>query len=77
MGNSKFAFTSNNFKLIALGILLIILGFVLMSGSATSEQVFQNDIFSVRRIGVAPIVSLAGFIIVGIGILVHPKKKNK
>lgn len=76
MENPKFAFTRRNFILIAIGILLIILGFVLMGGSATNEQVFQEDIFSVRRIRVAPVVSLIGFIVVGIGILVRPKKNN-
>ncbi|MFA6830866.1 MAG: DUF3098 domain-containing protein [Bacteroidaceae bacterium] len=72
MENSKFAFTRRNFILIAIGILLVIIGFLLMSGSATTQEVFQEDIFSVRRIRVAPMVSLAGFIVVGIGILVRP-----
>ncbi len=76
MENSKLAFTRRNFLIIAVGILIIIFGFLLMGGSATTEQVFQPDIFSVRRIRVAPIVSLIGFIVVGVGILVRPKKKK-
>lgn len=60
--DSKMALTMKNYALIALGAVVIIIGFVLMAGgtAATAEQ-FNEDIFSFRRITLAPIVVVAGF----------------
>lgn len=54
--------TLRNYLLILTGALVIILGFVLMSGGtkATPEE-FSYDIFSWRRITLAPILVVAGF----------------
>jgi hypothetical protein len=49
--------------------LLIILGYVLMSGSGSTEQSFNPDVFSTRRIVVAPMFCLAGYLLIVIGIL--------
>ena len=46
----KFAFDKTNFILLAIGMAVVILGFILMTGPSSSETVFQADIFSVRRI---------------------------
>ena len=51
----KFAFDKTNFILLAIGMAVVILGFILMTGPSSSETVFQADIFSVRRIKVAPV----------------------
>lgn len=72
----KFAFDKINFILIAVSMLVIILGFVLMTGPVTTETVFEPDIFSARRIKVAPAVSLLGFIFMIYAILRKPKQKN-
>lgn len=48
---------------------LIITGYVLMSGLGSTEQAFNPDIFSTRRIVVAPMVCLAGYLLVVVGIL--------
>ena len=58
----KFAFDKTNFILLAIGMAVVILGFILMTGPSSSETVFQADIFSVRRIKVAPVVCFLGFI---------------
>lgn len=60
--DSKMALTMKNYAMIALGAVIIIVGFVLMAGgtAATAEQ-FNEDIFSFRRITLAPIVVVAGF----------------
>ena len=60
--DSKMALTMKNYALSALGAVIIIVGFVLMAGgtAATAEQ-FNEDIFSFRRITLAPIVVVAGF----------------
>ncbi|CDN32961.1 hypothetical protein BN938_2896 [Mucinivorans hirudinis] len=55
--------TTKNYKLILAGIALIIIGFLLMVGGGSDDpNVFNPEMFSVRRIVIAPIVLLAGFI---------------
>ena len=49
--------------------LLIAAGYVLMYGPGSTEQAFNPDIFSTRRIVVAPIVCLIGYLLVVVGIL--------
>jgi hypothetical protein len=60
------AFTAENYKLLLVGIGIIILGFVLMSGGGSGDpEVFEADvIFSPRRITLAPIVALIGYVFV-------------
>ena len=47
-----------NFILLAVGMVVVIIGFILMSGSGSTNQAYDPDIFSARRIKVAPIVCL-------------------
>lgn len=69
-----FAFGKENFVLIAIAVVLIIIGFVMMSGGgATDSTSFSPEIFSTRRIVVAPIVTILGFAMVVVGILRKPK----
>ncbi len=49
--------------------LLIVTGYLLMSGSGSTEQTFNPDIFSPRRIVVAPMFCLAGYLLMIVGIL--------
>ena len=60
--DNKMPLTMKNYILIAIGAAIIIIGFILMAGgtTATPEQ-FNEDIFSFRRITLAPIVVIAGF----------------
>lgn len=54
--------TMKNYALIAIGAVIIIIGFILMAGgTAASPEQFNDDIFSFRRITLAPIVVIAGF----------------
>ena len=57
-----FAFGRMNFILLGVGMLAVIIGFILMSGGSSSEEAYNPDIFSARRIKVAPLVCLAGFV---------------
>lgn len=57
-----YAFGKMNFILMAVSMLIVIAGFVLMSGSSSDETVFDADIFSVMRIKVAPVVCFVGFV---------------
>lgn len=76
MDRTKFAFDKTNFILLAAGMVVIIIGFLLMSGPGSTETAFEPDIFSVRRIKVAPVVCFAGFIFMIYGILRKPSDKN-
>lgn len=62
MDKRNFAFGRMNFILLAVGMLVVIVGFILMGGSSSTETAYNPDIFSVRRIKVAPIVCLLGFV---------------
>ena len=65
-----------NLILIAVSFVIIIIGFVQMTG-APSGEVFNEDIFSTRRIDIGPMISLFGFIAMLFAIFYRPKKKNK
>lgn len=71
---NKFAFDKVNYILLAIGMAIIIIGFILMSGGGSDEVAFNTDIFSVRRIKVAPAVCFFGFIFMIYGIMHKPKK---
>lgn len=71
----KFAFDKVNFILLAIGMAIVIIGFLLMTGPASSETAFEPDIFSVRRIKVAPAVCLFGFLSMIYAVLRKPKTK--
>ena len=69
-----FAFGKENYLLIAVAIAFIVIGFVLMSGGGSPDGVsFNPEIFSARRIVVAPIVTVFGFALVVAGIMRKPK----
>ena len=57
-----FAFDKTNYVLLAVGMAVVVIGFLLMSGAGSTESTYNPDIFSVRRIKVAPLVCLAGFV---------------
>ena len=75
MDKQKFAFEKTNFILLAVGMAVIIIGFLLMTGPGSTVGYFEPDIFSVRRIKVAPLVCLFGFVFMIYGILRKPKNK--
>ena len=76
MDKKDFAFGRMNFILLAAGMLLVIIGFVLMGGSGSSADAYNVDIFSARRIKVAPLVCLLGFVSM-IYAVVHKPKDEK
>lgn len=76
MSNRDFAFGKENFILIAGAVILIIIGFMLMSGGGSGDESFNPEIFSTRRIVVAPLVTVLGFVGVIVGILRNSKDKT-
>ena len=65
----NFAFTKMNYILLVVGFAIIVAGFILMSGDATTEEAFNPDIVSDTRIKVAPMVCLFGFLFEIVAIL--------
>ena len=73
----KLALGKTNFILIAIGIVIIIAGLLLMTGPSSTETHFELDIFSTRRIVVAPIVCFVGFVFMIYAIMFKPKSKKE
>ena len=71
-----FAFDRINFILLAVGMAIVIIGFILMSGSGTTDEQFNPAIFEARRIKVAPIVCLFGYLFMVYAILRKPRDKK-
>lgn len=76
MEKSKFAFGKTNYILFIIGIVAIVIGFVLMTGPSTTETMFEPDIFSFRRIKLAPTVCFLGFVFMIVSIMIKPKDRN-
>ena len=69
-----FAIGKENFKYIAVGVVVLIIGFLLMSGGKSDDpNVFNPEIFSFRRITLAPIIVVSGFIFIIWAIMKKPK----
>ena len=77
MSQKNIALSRRNLIICGIAIMLIILGFLLMTGpSTTLEHGFEPDNFSARRIKLAPIVVVAGFVLMIVGIL-YPSREKK
>lgn len=73
-GNKGFVFSKENYIMLIAGALTVIIGFILMSGGGSEDpNVFNPEIFSFRRITLAPTVVVIGFAIVMVGIFRKPK----
>lgn len=71
----NFLFGKRNYIIMLIGLGVIALGFILMSGGGSKDpNVFNPDIYSWRRIRLAPALVLIGFAIEIYAILAHPKK---
>ena len=74
---TDFAIGKQNYMYSIIGFAIVILGFLLMSGGGTDNPaVFSQDVFSWRRITLAPFVSLAGFVFIIWAIMKKPAAKE-
>jgi len=72
--SEKFIFEKENYKFMIIGLAVIAIGFILMAGGGSDNpNVFNPEIFSWRRIRLAPTVILIGFAIEVYAILLKPK----
>ncbi|MGM9702966.1 MAG: DUF3098 domain-containing protein [Prevotella sp.] len=73
MDKKNFAFDRMNYILLAIGMAIVVLGFILMSGSGSTETNYDPEIFSARRIKLAPAVCLLGFVSMIYAVIRKPK----
>jgi len=75
MKKKQFLFSKKRYQILFLSILIIGVGFLLMSGGGSNNpDVFNNEIYSFRRIRLAPLVVISGFIICIVSILYRDKE---
>jgi hypothetical protein len=71
----KFVFKQKNYLLLILGVLFIATGLILMiGGGSENPNEFSYEIFNFRRLTLAPILIVIGFIIQILAIMYQPKK---
>lgn len=76
--NQRMPFDRKNCALMGVGVLVIVVGFMLMSGGGDHTVTeFDWSIYSARRITIAPIVVLLGFVIEILAIMVRFNPKNR
>ena len=76
--NEGLAFEKENYVIMLIGLAFIVIGFLLMSGGGSGDpKIFSEEIFSFRRITLAPIVVMLGFIIEIYAILKKPKAEKQ
>ncbi|MDE6542506.1 MAG: DUF3098 domain-containing protein [Muribaculaceae bacterium] len=73
---SEFPLMKLNFKLMGIAALTIIVGFLLMLGPGATEEAFNPDIFSTRRVVVGPTIAFLGFLFMGFAIIYRPKTEK-
>ena len=76
-GETGFALGKENYKLMAVGFGIILIGFILMIGGKSDDpNVFNPEVFSFRRITLAPMILLFGFIFEIYAIMKKPKENE-
>ena len=71
----EFLFKKKNYLWMIIGLVVIATGFILMSGGSSNDpNVFNEEIFSWRRIRLAPAIVILGFAIEVYAILLNPDK---
>lgn len=75
----NFALGPENYRLLIIGFVIIIIGFLLMLGGKTDDPTVFNEkeIFSFRRITLAPLVVLFGFVFEIWAIMKKPREKQE
>jgi hypothetical protein len=69
-----FAFGKENYILMFIGVVIILLGFILMTGGGSKDpNVFNAEMFDFRRITLSPILILVGFAVEIVAIMKRPK----
>ncbi len=74
MKKKEFLFSKNRYKILLLSLFIIVIGFFLMSGGGSNDpEVFNDEIYNFRRIRLAPLVVMSGFVLCIVSILYKGK----
>lgn len=74
----KMAITPKGLRFVLAGLLVMVAGYILMTGGSSSDPaVFNYDMFDFRRLVAAPLVILAGIVVIVIGIMGKFGKKKE
>lgn len=74
----SFALVRENYKLMIIGLVIIVIGFLLMVGGGSEDpNIFNYEVFSFRRITLAPLVALFGFLFIIYAIMKKPKTNEE
>jgi len=68
--------TKMNFILMGICLLLIVIGFWMMTGSANVGETFNKDIFESSRISTGPVIAFLGFVLMAFAIIYRKKDNN-
>ena len=74
---TNFALPQKNLMLIAIGFVIIVIGFFCMIGGSPENGAWNPEIFSLSRVTLAPMIALFGFVFVVFAILWVPKSKKE
>ncbi len=74
---TSFALGKTNLILIAISFAVIVIGFLLMLGPGTTPEAYNPDIFSFRRIVLAPGIAFVGFVFMVYAIMHNSKKRQQ
>lgn len=78
MNENKMSVSAKGLRLMLAGVLVMVAGLLLLSGGGMKDpQVFNYDIFDFRRLVAAPIVILAGIVVIAVSILGEFKETKK
>ena len=73
----EFVFNKTNYILMVIGIVLLIIGYILLSGGGSDDPtIFNESMFNTRRMYIAPILIVLGFIIEIIAIMIKTGTRN-
>lgn len=75
MEKKNLALGKVNFIMLAVSMIIVIIGFVLMSGASSDMEHFNPEIFNAMRTKVAPVICFIGFVSIIVGIMYKPKEK--
>lgn len=77
MDKRNLAFGRTNFIMLAIGMCVVVLGYILMSCAPSTEKMFNPEIFSPLHIKVAPVVCFIGYIFMIFGVVYHKKEATQ
>ena len=75
-GKVTYPLTKINYIMMGICLLLIVVGFWLMTGSANVGDTFNQDLFESSRVTTGPIIAFLGFVLMAFAIIYRKKDNN-